>query len=124
MASVNFSQEQGDIALIIGQTGIGKSSLIRLFLQIMERIQKHETEIIIIDEAHLVPSQSLTDLRLLVSSGKNLSCKIILSGQEPLAYALNHPVLSQRRSLLRTWSQLKAMFGSNVLNQPILSDLR
>jgi len=137
MGRLNFFQEQGDIALIIGQTGIGKSSLIRLFtnsipknrcrivylhltnmtpgaflrsivtqlgesprfgkdrifFQIMERIQKHETEtIIIIDEAHLVPSQSLTDLRLLVSSGKNLSCKLILSGQEPLAYALNRSV--------------------------------
>ncbi len=137
IAKLKFFQEQGNIALIIGQTGIGKSSLLRLFtqsipknrckilylhltnispvaflrsivtqlgespkfgkdrlfLQITERIQKNETQtIIIIDEAHLVSSQSLTDLRILVSSQKNLPCKLILSGQEPLASVLNRSI--------------------------------
>ena len=114
LARLQFFQQQGNLALIIGQTGIGKSSLLRLFmqtipqnqyrpiyihltnispgaflrmivtqlgespklgkdrlfLQIAERVQKNETQtVLIIDEAHLVPSQALTDLRLLVSSG-------------------------------------------------------
>lgn len=137
IARLKFFLEQGNIALISGQTGIGKSSLLRLFiqsipknrcktlylhltnmgpaaflrsivtqlgespklgkdrlfLQIMERIQKNETQtIIIVDEAHLVPSQSLIDLRLLVSSMENPSCKIILAGQEPLISILNRSV--------------------------------
>ncbi len=136
IARLNYFQEQGHIALIIGQTGVGKSSLIRvfkqsipknryrilylhmtnisptaflrlivtqlgespklgkdrLFLQIVERIQKNETEtVLIIDEAHLVPSQALTDIRLLVSTGIDtpLPLKVILCGQESISYLLN-----------------------------------
>ncbi len=139
LARLEFFQEQGDVALIIGQTGVGKSSLIRmfkqsipknryrvvylhqthvspgaflrlivaklgetprlgkdrLFLQIIDRIQKNETEtILIIDEVHLVPSQALIDLRLLVSSGEEsrLPLKIVLSGQEGLASLLNRSI--------------------------------
>jgi len=135
-ARLKFFQEQGNAALIIGQTGVGKSSLIRvfknsipknryriiylhltnlnpdaflrlvvtklgespklgkdrLFLQIAERIKKNETEtILIIDEAHLLSSQSLTDLRLLISSAEDFHfpLKIILCGQETLAPILN-----------------------------------
>ncbi|WP_457552596.1 ExeA family protein [Desulfobacula sp.] len=135
-ARLSFFQEQGDVAMILGQTGIGKSSLIRmfkqsiqknryriaylhlthvspgaflrlivtklgetpklgkdrLFLQIIDRLQKNETQtILVIDEAHLVPSQSLIDLRLLISSASEnrLPFKILLSGQEGLASLLN-----------------------------------
>jgi general secretion pathway protein A len=135
MARLKFFQQQGNIALIIGQTGIGKSSLLRLFqqqmpqnlyhpiylhltnispssflrlivtelgespkfgkdrlfLQIIERIRKNEIDtVLIIDEAHLIASQALTDLRLLVSSGidTNLPLKIVLSGQEALGSVL------------------------------------
>lgn len=136
LARLHFFQEQGNLALIIGQTGIGKSSLIelfqkslpknryhpiylhltnlspgsllrlivnklgeaprfgkdRLFLQIIERVRKNELEtIMIIDEAHLIPSPSLTDLRLLVSSG-DIPLKIILSGQESLKATLKRSV--------------------------------
>ena len=138
-ARLRFFQEQGDIALIIGQTGVGKSSLIRLFkqsiplnkyrilylhlthvspeaflrlivtklgerpklgkdrlfLQIIDRLKESETEtILIIDEAHLVPSQALIDLRLLISSGNEsrLPFKIVLSGQEGLAFLLNRSI--------------------------------
>ncbi len=136
ISRLDFFLKQGDIALVIGQTGIGKTSLIRmfkqfipknryhilyvhltnvspgaflrhlvtalgetpklgkdrLFSQIIDRLQKNETEtILIIDEAHLVPSQAFIDLRLLVSSGdeSRLPLKIIFSGQEGLASLLN-----------------------------------
>lgn len=135
LARLTFFQQQGNIALITGQTGIGKSSLIRLFkqqlpqnlyhpiylhltnispssflrlvvtklgespkfgkdrlfLQIIERIRKNEIDtVLIIDEAHLIASQTLTDLRLLVSSGidTNFPLKIVLSGQEVLGTLL------------------------------------
>lgn len=141
IARLKFFQEHGNIALIIGQTGIGKSSLIRLFkqsipknrcrtiyvhltnispgaflrlivtklgesprlgkdrlfLQLIERIKKNETEtLLIIDEAHLLSSQTLTDIRLLVSSADDsrLPLKIILSGQETLAPVLNRSIHS------------------------------
>jgi type II secretory pathway predicted ATPase ExeA len=129
LARMKFFLEQGRLALITGQTGVGKSSLLRLvrqnmpqnrftplylhltsvksgaflrlivtelgeaprfgkdrlFLQIVDRIKKNDTEtIIIIDEAHLISVETLIDLRLLISTGINadLPLKIILSGQE------------------------------------------
>jgi general secretion pathway protein A len=63
----------------------------RLFLQLVDRVRKNEGEtLLIIDEAHLLPSQALTDLRLLISSGldPDLPLKIVLCGQEPLALLL------------------------------------
>jgi general secretion pathway protein A len=139
LARLQFFQNQGNLALIIGQTGIGKSSLIRLFiqnmpqnqyravyihltnigsgaflrlivtqlgespklgkdrlfLQIAERVQKNETQtVLIVDEAHLIPSQALTDLRLLVSSGidRDLPLKIVLCGQESLGSLLKRSI--------------------------------
>ena len=139
LARLKFFQQQGRLALILGQTGIGKSSLLRiftkqlppnkytplfffltnvsanaflrmivsrlgeaprlgkdrLFLQIIERIRNNETDtLLIIDEAHLIPSQTLTDLRLLVSAGfdANLPIKIILSAQESISATLKRSV--------------------------------
>lgn len=135
LARLKFFMEQGRLALITGQTGIGKSSLLRLFgqsipqnryrpvylhlthigpgsflrllvtslgespklgkdrlfLQIEERVRKNEGEtMLIIDEAHLIPSESLVDLRLLISSGmdEDLPLKIVLCGQDSLGAAL------------------------------------
>ena len=109
LARLKFFEQQGNVALIIGQTGTGKSSLLRLFiqqlpqnryqplylhltplsanaflrlmviklgeqpklgkdrmlLQILERIhQNDKCTLFIVDEAHLLASQTLTDLRL------------------------------------------------------------
>jgi len=158
---LTFFQEQGDVALIIGQTGIGKSSLIRmfkqsiqknryrilylhlthvspgsflrlivtklgetprlgkdrLFLQIIDRLQKNETEtILIIDEAHLVPSQALIDLRLLVSSaGENrLPFKILLSGQESLGALLNRSVHTDLQHRICVRCRLHALSRSQT----------
>lgn len=129
LARLSFFQNQGHIALVLGQTGVGKSSLLRCFTRslplnrcqslyfsltsvspnallrqivtqlgeaprigkdrlfhlILERVKKSDSEIfLIIDEAHLLSSQSLTDLRLLSSSGMDteLPLKIILCAQE------------------------------------------
>jgi general secretion pathway protein A len=130
LARLKFFEQQGEIALILGQTGVGKSSLLRLFihelapnryqplylhltpigangflrliltqlgekpkmgkdrmlLQILARLKQNEKlTLLLIDEAHLIDPQSLTDLRLLVSCiEEDVSLKIILCGQEPL----------------------------------------
>jgi len=133
MARLSFFLQQADIALIIGQTGVGKSSLIkillneipqnqfhplyfhltplnanaflrmivfqlgekpkmgkdRLLLQILDKIQQNEkTSLFIIDEAHLIDPQVLTDLRVLISSLAKPSLKILLCGQEGLSIIL------------------------------------
>lgn len=77
----------------------------RLFMQILERLEATEhTTILAIDEAHLLPSEALTDLRLLVSSGleDGPPLKIILSGQETLRNELKrarHADLTHRISV-------------------------
>jgi len=135
LARLKFFREQGRLALIFGQTGVGKSSLLRLFKnelpqnryhpiffhitnvnpnaflrmivtrlgetpkmgkdrlfhQVMDRIQNNETDtLLVIDEAHLLASQTLIDLRLLISAGidTDLPLKIVLSGQESLGTLL------------------------------------
>ncbi len=135
LARLRFFQQSGNLALILGQTGAGKTSLLRLykttlprnryrpvylhlthispnallrmivselgeapklgkdrlFMQIAERVRKSDAEtLLFIDEAHLLPSQALTDLRLLISAGLDaaLPLKIILCGQEPLGILL------------------------------------
>ena len=148
LARLKFFEQQGSIALIIGQTGLGKSSLLRLFihelpqnrynpvylhltplnanaflrliviklgekpqmgkdrmlLQILERInQNDKCTLFIIDEAHLIDPQTLTDLRLLISSiDEQISLKILLCGQENLSQILkrsSHADVLQRITL-------------------------
>lgn len=55
-ARLNFFQEQGDVALILGQTGIGKSSLIRMFKQ---SIQKNKYRIVYLHLTHVSPGAFL-----------------------------------------------------------------
>jgi general secretion pathway protein A len=148
LARLKFFEQQGAMALIIGQTGLGKSSLLRLFihdlphnryhplylhltplnanaflrfmvtklgekpqmgkdrmlLQILERIhQNDKCTLFIVDEAHLLAPQTLTDLRLLISSiDEQISLKILLCGQEKLSQTLkrsSHADLVQRITL-------------------------
>ena len=131
LARLQYMAAEGTIALITGQTGVGKSALIRLFLanlphnhylpiyiyfthlkafgllrlivtelgeiakitkerlflQLKEKLSKiNLTVLLIIDEAHLLDSDIITDLRLLVSSALDNAppLKIILAGQERL----------------------------------------
>jgi general secretion pathway protein A len=148
LARLKFFEQQGSLALIIGQTGLGKSSLLRLFIhqlphnryhplylhltpiqataflrlivtklgekprmgkdrmlmQILERIKQNEKcTLLIIDEAHLIDPDTLTDLRLLISSiDEEISLKIVLCGQERLKQLLkraSHADLVQRIAL-------------------------
>lgn len=141
LARLDYFARQGTLALLIGQTGVGKSTLLRLFmqnlsknryrplylhftgipsagllrlivsqlgeaprrgkdnlfLQILDRTAKEDlSTILIIDEAHLIDPQALTDLRLLVSSALDTDApvKIVLCGQEPLARLLTRASLS------------------------------
>ena len=135
LARLQYLTEQGTIGLVLGQTGVGKSSLLRLFtdslsphrylpvylhltpvvssallrllvtqlgetprlgkdrlfLQILHKVRSGDrTTLLIFDEAHLLPAEALTDLRLLVSSalGDAPALKIIFSGQEALRHTL------------------------------------
>lgn len=141
LAGLEYLAMAGDIALIVGQTGVGKSTLIKLFLdqlphkqflpiyihftqvkssglfhlivnelgedprrardslflQIMDKTKKlSTTPIIIIDEAHLLGLNALTDIRLLVSSAMDDSpiMKIILAGQNDIKNKLRKSSLT------------------------------
>lgn len=149
LARLQYMASFETIALITGQTGVGKSILIKLFLstlpqnqylpvyihfthlrasslfklivsglgeypkltkeqtflQIIDKAHKTNlTTILIIDEAHLLDSDAITDLRLLISSAieDTPPLKIILSGQEEIKKKLNrssHIDFGQRISL-------------------------
>jgi len=149
LARLDYLTQSGSIALVTGQTGVGKSSLLklfvhslsrnrfnplylsltdvgtngllklivtslgevprrgkeRLFLQILEKVQKTElTTLLIVDECHFLEPHALTALRLLVSSGleEAPALKIILTGQDPLREQLkqaSHADLSSRISV-------------------------
>ena len=85
-------------ALIVSQLGeIPKHTKDRLFLQIIDKARRSNlTPILLIDEAHLLSSNVLTDLRLLISSTLDSSTqiKIILSGQEHLKSILKRDILA------------------------------
>jgi general secretion pathway protein A len=156
LARLRFFLEQGRLALITGQTGVGKSSLLRmvrqtmphnrymslnlhltsvspgaflrlivselgeaprfgkdrLFLQIVERIRKQDTEtVIIIDEAHLMAAQTFVDLRLLISAGgdADLPLKIIFSGQESLTALLKRASLADLVNRINVRYHIKSL---------------
>lgn len=146
LARLNFMAQYATIALISGEQGVGKSSLLKLFinslgknqyqpvyvhltnlkeilflkmlvtamgempargkektfLQIINKTKEKDlTTIIIIDEAHLLKSETLIDLRLLVSSAMDNTdrLKIVLSGHTDLKKELQrscHSALLQR----------------------------
>ena len=65
----------------------------RLFLQILDRAKKSEhTALLVLDEAHHLDPDTLTDLRLLISSALDDAppLKLLLVGQEALRDELKH----------------------------------
>jgi len=131
LARLDFLITMGELGMLTGPSGVGKSALIKGFLsrltppqceavychlahlpsagllkmiamqlgepprfgkervyeQILERAKRSEgTLLLILDEAHLLTSESLTDLRLLISSALNVGppLKMLLVGQESL----------------------------------------
>lgn len=136
LARLEYFAREGLAALLLGHTGTGKSSLLRLFKQhldknrcpvhylhlthltapgmlrlivaelgeeprlgkdrlfrqILQCVDKSETStILMLDEAHLLNADALTDLRLLLGSITEQApkLKIVLCGQEPLRLMLN-----------------------------------
>jgi len=61
LARLKFFQDQGAIALIIGQTGIGKSTLLRLFIHNLPQNRYHPVYV------HLTPINANAFLRLIVT---------------------------------------------------------
>ena len=141
LARLQYLLLSGSIAVVYGQTGVGKSTLLnlflsqiplnqflpvyvhfthvktsslfalivsqlreipkhtkdRLFLQIIDKAKRSNlTPILVIDEAHLLSADVLTDLRLLVGSipDPSTQLKIVLSGQEHLKTILKRDVLA------------------------------
>ncbi len=67
----------------------------RLFEQILEKAHQAEGALLlIIDEAHLLDTDALTDIRLLISSALDDAppLKVVLAGQEPLRHTLRQSV--------------------------------
>ena len=91
----------GVLKLLVTQLGevprLGKD---RLYKQILEQAAAAEaTLLLVFDEAHLLDADTLTDLRLLISSALDVAppLKMLLTGQEPLRAMLRR---SQHADLL------------------------
>lgn len=78
----------GVLKRVLSQLGeVPRRGKDRLFEQILERAAHAEGALLlVIDEAHLLDADALTDLRLLISSALNVAppLKILLVGQDPL----------------------------------------
>jgi general secretion pathway protein A len=78
----------GLLKLLVGTLGeVARRGKDRLFQQILEKARQSESEIVVVlDEAHLLDADALTDIRLLVSSALDDAppLKVVLAGQEPL----------------------------------------
>jgi len=145
--------QSGIVGLLLGGTGLGKTSLIRLlisrlegnkyhplhvhlsnvasasllrhivtalgekpklgkdrlFCQILEKIRPEEkTTVLIIDEAHLLAEEALTDLRLLVSAGfeEDAKLKLLLCGQGGLGRILQRHTLADLANRITVRHQL------------------
>jgi general secretion pathway protein A len=90
----HFSQlpSAGLLKLIVTQLGeTPRRGKERIYEQILERASRAEGALLLVlDEAHLLGSETLTDLRLLISSALDTRppLKILLVGQEPLRVIL------------------------------------
>jgi general secretion pathway protein A len=84
----------------------------RLFEQILDKAQQAEgTLVVMLDEAHLLGADSLTDIRLLVSSALDDAppLKVVLAGQESLRHTLRqslHAALLSRIAIRHHLSPL------------------
>jgi general secretion pathway protein A len=91
----------GLLKLLVSQLGeVPRRGKERLFEQILQRASRTEcTLLVVIDEAHLLDGEALTDLRLLISSAVDVAppLKMLLVGQDTLRATLKQ---SQHRDLL------------------------
>ncbi len=82
IARLEFFQEQGDVALILGQTGIGKSSLIRMFKQ---SIPKNRYRILYLHLNLAVLVESAVSNHILLTKGYNATQEFIARQRQIMA---------------------------------------
>ena len=142
LARLKFFQDQGLIALIIGQTGIGKSTLLRLFIHNLPQNRYHPVYV------HLTPINANAFLRLIVTKlgeaprigkdrlflqiadriGKNEKCTLLIIDE---AHMIDPKALTDLRLLISaidTQLPLKIVLSgqeslSHILNRSSHADL-
>ena len=82
----------GLLKLLVGKLGeVPRRGKERLFEQILGKARQAEGGLLVVlDEAHLIATEALTDIRLLISSALDDAppLKVVLAGQEPLRQTL------------------------------------
>ncbi|HIM34875.1 MAG TPA: AAA family ATPase [Pseudomonadales bacterium] len=99
-------------SLILKLGEVPKLGKERLFEQILQRAARNEsTLLLIIDEAHLLDGEALTDLRLLVSSAVDTAppLKLLLTGQETLRSTLKRSQLGDLLNRIQVHYRLKPL---------------
>lgn len=108
LARLKFFQQQGAIALIIGQTGLGKSSLLRLFIDQLPHNRYHPIYL------HLTPLNANAFLRLIVTK---LGEKPLMGKDRMLLQILDRININDKCTLF-------IIDEAHLIDPKILTDLR
>ena len=108
LARLKFFEQQGTIALIVGQTGLGKSSLLRLFIHELPHNRYHPVYL------HLTPLNANAFLRLIVTK---LGEKPLLGKDRMLMQILQRININEKCTLL-------IIDEAHLIDPKILTDLR
>lgn len=108
LARLKFFEQQGAIALIIGQTGLGKSSLLRLFIQQLPQNRYHPVYL------HLTPLNANAFLRLIVTK---LGEKPLMGKDRMLLQILERIHINDKCTLF-------IIDEAHLIDPKILTDLR
>ena len=108
LARLKFFEQQGAIALIIGQTGLGKSSLLRLFIHQLPHNRYHPLYL------HLTPLNANAFLRLIVTK---LGEKPLMGKDRMLLQILDRINLNDKCTLF-------IIDEAHLIDPKILTDLR
>jgi general secretion pathway protein A len=108
LARLKFFEQQGDIALIIGQTGLGKSSLLRLFIDQLPHNRYHPVYL------HLTPLNANAFLRLIVTK---LGEKPLMGKDRMLLQILDRININDKCTLF-------IIDEAHLIDPKILTDLR
>lgn len=108
LARLKFFEQQGAIALIIGQTGLGKSSLLRLFIHELPHNRYHPVYL------HLTPLNANAFLRLIVTK---LGEKPMMGKDRMLLQILERINLNDKCTLF-------IIDEAHLIDPKILTDLR
>lgn len=108
LARLKFFEQQGAIALIIGQTGLGKSSLLRLFIDQLPHNRYHPVYL------HLTPLNANAFLRMIVTK---LGEKPMMGKDRMLLQILERIKLNDKCTLF-------VIDEAHLIDPKILTDLR